>query len=96
MPTIAESRKRYCAEVGPPTGGRGKARTNNPSYSGAHRRLGSAKGRTCADCGGPATEWGFKDEKGFSADPDDYRPLCHPCNKAQSPPRSGLTAKKGA
>lgn len=61
----------------------------NPTYSAAHRRMGSASLHTC-QCGAQACDWALQptcqdplvSPRGlkYSANPDDYKPMCRKCH----------------
>ena len=65
------------------------------SYSGAHGRIRSRRGRAgdliCLHCGGPAFQWAYDysdpnelcdaDGQRYSEDPEHYLPLCVSCHK---------------
>lgn len=66
------------------------------TYDGAHKRVTRRRGRAdaqwCTTCGGPAREWAYihgspveqiddKTGKPYSADVDDYMPMCAPCHR---------------
>lgn len=66
------------------------------TYGGAHRRVerhcGKATEYACSACDGPAREWAYihgslaeqidpDTGKPFSADVDDYAPMCAPCHR---------------
>ena len=56
-------------------------------YSVFHRRLGSAKERSCVVCGNPADQWAYnnagveelisKEGLRYSENPSDYQPMCY-------------------
>jgi hypothetical protein len=68
----------------------GRDVTHTPSYWGVHRRLrsrrGPAKNFDCADCGKRAATWAYKEASGFSANLEDYRPVCRSCHNRQDRP----------
>lgn len=65
-----------------------------PTYSAAHKRIyvkrGLAKHSDCVDCGNTAAQWALvhtakslitKDGLRYSANPDDYQPMCVSCHQ---------------
>lgn len=74
---------------------RAAMRREEVGYWAIHTRLrverGPAKEYACANnCGRQAMSWAYKEPHGFSADLEDYRPLCWPCHTQQD--RSGEEA----